>query len=104
MTLDPTTPADSKLLKLLSRCKCGVFLTVNEHRDYYQTARECLDKIREYDEATIDELPVETFDKMVETNTIVCLQFYPDTPIGSYTIYHHDVEAALDQALSVFSR
>lgn len=26
-----------KLKKLMARCKCGVYLAVNEHRDYYDT-------------------------------------------------------------------
>ena len=40
---------------------------------------------------------------MIETDTIVVLQFYPDTPIGSYSIWHHDLDAALDAALSCLS-
>lgn len=35
---------------------------------------------------------------MIETNTIVELQFYPDTPIGFYRVYYCDLDAALDEA------
>jgi len=31
--------------KLLARCKCGVFLIVNEHRDYYETAEQKLEEL-----------------------------------------------------------
>lgn len=40
--------------------------------------------------------------KMIETNTIVEVVFYPHTPVGSYIIYHWDIDGALDGALSVF--
>jgi len=87
-----------KLKQLLAGCKCGVFLTVNEHRDYYETAEESLD------EARGNECPPEIADdvraQMIATNTIVRLQFFPHTPIGSYEIWHHDLDAALTEALA----
>jgi hypothetical protein len=86
-----------KLKELLSRCKCGVFISVNEHRDYYQTAAEAL---KERDER---EAPPETDtairSKMIELDTIIEIHFYPDTPIGFYEIYHYDLDAALTKAL-----
>lgn len=87
----------NNLKKLLSLCKCGVFLTVNEHRDYYISAVERLEDLAGM------ECPPEYSDdvkqKMIESDTIIELQFYPDTPIGSYTILHHDIDAALDAAI-----
>ena len=86
-----------KLKELLGRCKCGVFLTVNEHRDYYITAAKFLE------EAEIFECPPkiapDVFARMIEIDTIVRLTFYPSTPIGSYDVWHYDVDAALNEAL-----
>ena len=79
---------------LLERCKCGVYLTVNEHRGYYLTAEEELSET-EYD------IEHEVRSKMIDTDTIVNLHFYPDTPIGFYEINHYDVNAAIDKALSI---
>lgn len=90
-----------KLKELLARCKCGVFLTVNEHRDYYNTAAQALDEAKGHECPPEIEPDVEA--RMVETNTIVRLQFYPDTPIGSYEIWHYDIDAALDMALNCFA-
>ncbi len=88
-----------KLKELISKCKCGVFITVNQHRDYYQTAEESLE------EAMGHECPPEIEDDirrmMIETDTIVEIQFYPDTPIGSYNIWHYDLDTALTQALAL---
>ena len=87
-----------KLKELVDRCKCGVYVTVNTHRDYYETAEQALEEYARY------ECPPEIEDDvrrvMIETNTVINVQFYPHSPIGSYDIYHHDLDAALDEALA----
>ncbi len=83
--------------KLLARCKCGVFLIVNEHRDYYETAEQKLEELEAME--CPPNIDADVRKVMIETDTIVSLQFYPDTPIGSYSIYHYDVDAAIERAL-----
>jgi hypothetical protein len=87
-----------KLHKLLSLCKCGVFLVVNEHRDYYQTAQQRMVEL--YSMECPPEIERDVYDEMIKTDTIIDLQFYPNTPIGSYSIYHYDLNSALDEALA----
>lgn len=87
-----------KLKELFAHCKCGIYLTVNEHRDYYQTAAQALDEADGLE--CPPQIAPDVKARMIETNTIVRLQFYPDTPIGSYNIWHYDLDAALDAALS----
>ncbi len=87
-----------KLKELLTRCKCGVFLIVNEHRDYYQTVEQRLEEVAGYECPT--EIAPEVRAAMIATDTMIDLQFYPDTPIGSYRIVHYDLDAALDEALN----
>ena len=41
---------------------------------------------------------------MEKTNTVVSVQFYPDTPIGFYIVYHYDVEAAIKCALDALEK
>ena len=38
--------------------------------------------------------------KMIETDTIVEIQFYPVTPIGSHVVWHYDIDTALDESLA----
>lgn len=92
--------ADSKLARLIARCKAGVHLTVNEHRNYYESAEHRIDDWYAGLECppTID---AETRRLMIETDTIVDLIFYPDTPIGSYHIVHYDLDHALVEALAL---
>ena len=87
-----------KLKELLTRCKCGVFLIVNEHRDYYQTVEQRLEEVAGYE--CPPEIAPEVRAAMIATDTMIDLQFYPDTPIGSYRIVHYDLDAALDEALN----
>ena len=87
-----------KLKELLTRCKCGVFLIVNEHRDYYQTVEQRLEEVAGYE--CPPEIAPEVRAAMIATDTMIDLQFYPDTPIRSYRIVHYDLDAALDEALN----
>ncbi len=87
-----------KFKELLAKCKCGVFVSVNEHRDYYKSVEDQLEerKRRECQPEYTDEVR----DAMIESDTIVEITFFPDTPIGSYQIIHHDLDKALDMALA----
>ena len=98
MALQKTRATMDKLKELMSRCKCGVFLSVNEHRDYYQTAAARLEELAGYE--CPPEIEPEVRQKIIETDTIINLHFYPDTPIGFYSLYHYDLDAALDEALA----
>lgn len=87
-----------KLKQLISKCKCGVFVSVNEHRDYYQAVEGRLADL----DVNNDDLTKEVMEKMVETDTLIQIQFYPDTPIGFHTVYHYDLDSALSEALECF--
>lgn len=86
-----------KLTRLLARCKCGVYLTVNQHRDVYDTVEDAMAELDELE--CPPEIGADVRAGIAETGNIVDLHFYPDTPIGSYHIVHHDLNAALSLAL-----
>ena len=87
--------SESAIAELVRLCKCEVAVTVNEHRAYYEPVSEFMEKRGDHD------LRDGVRMTMIERNTIVEVQFYPDTPIGSYVIFHYDVDLALDQALEI---
>ena len=89
---------DIRFSKLMNRCKNTIHLNVNSHKGFYQTLDKYLDdlKILGIDE---EDISVEMRDKMIELDTIIQLDLYPDTAIGSYTIYDCDYDSALDRAL-----
>jgi hypothetical protein len=89
------------LQELLNRCKCGVFVTVNQHRNYYETAEQSLDSLSTNEWPPQIEPDVRA--EMIRTDTIIEIQFYPDTPIGSYSIYHYSLQGALAECATCFA-
>lgn len=85
-----------KLEKLLARCKCGVFLTVNEHRDYYQSVEERIEELREDGRQDFSD---EDAKAMIASGNIVQLHFYPDNPMSFYCIHRATLDEALNEAL-----
>ena len=92
----------SKLQQIINKCKCSVSLTVNKHLDYYQTAEDALLEMQRYE--CPPRIEPEVREIMEKTNIIIELQFYPDTPIGSYSLYHYDLDKILDEALEILSK
>jgi hypothetical protein len=88
-----------KLEQLINGCKAFVAIEVNEHRNYYEPAEQFLID-READEDIDDK---EIYKKMIELDTIVMVQFYPDTPIGFYRVWHYDADAAIDKAVEILN-
>lgn len=86
----------SKLKEIAALCQGGVFVTVNEHRNYYHSVAQHL-----ADRGDTPDISSEVQAKMIELDTLVELQFYPRTPVGFYRIWHYDLDAALDEALAL---
>lgn len=81
---------------IIDRCKCGVYLTVNEHRDVYETVKE---KIQEINERNSEPEINETLAKrLIAANCIYELQFYPDTPVGFYIVYGATLDEVIEKA------
>ncbi len=82
---------DQKIKWLFDRCKASVSISVNDHRDYYESIPQHLDHQIENGEINKDVL-----EEMVKRDTLICVHAYPDTPVGFYSVYHYDLETALD--------
>ena len=87
----------SDLEKLISLCKCGVSLTVNEYRNNYQTVEKFIAEIRSFHEP--DEIDDATEKKMIESSSVVRLDFYPHTPVGFITVWGSNVSEVVSEAL-----
>lgn len=88
-----------KLKKIIDSCKCGFYLSINQHRDYYETVEQHFSDFEELLE-NIDPI---VYNKMKELNTIIDLHFYPNTPIGFYQVYHYDLDKAIDKACDIIN-
>jgi hypothetical protein len=84
-----------KLEQLMARCKCGVHLNINAHRNIYEHIVVALNNFKNH------EITKEVHIKIIETDTLIDLQFYPDTPGGFYQIVHYSLDSALNEALAI---
>lgn len=80
----------NKLQQIINRCKNGVYITVNEHRDMYKSVEEHMKDIN---------VGPEILAEMKKRDTIVSLQAYPRSAISSYIVHHYDLNIALDELL-----
>jgi hypothetical protein len=69
--------------------KCGLYLTHNEHRDFYESAEEYI-----YNRGFEAEfISPEEMKKAIAEDSIWQLQWYPETPIGFHKICAASLEA-----------
>lgn len=88
-----------KLRELISLCKCEVSITINQHKNSYTTAEQEMNEgICKEDFAEIDP---EIREVMIEKDKIICIQFYTNTPVGFYVVYHHNIDLAMDEAIHI---
>lgn len=74
--------------------KCGLYLTHNEHKDIYQPLAKWLVD-REFDDI---DLGPEDREECIRTDSLWHLQWFPDTPVGHYSIYGPTLESVLQAA------
>jgi hypothetical protein len=87
--------------ELLNLCKCGIQIEINIHRDYYMSASDALDELNGEEDQWKSETDLDVWQKMIDTDTIISIQAYPDTPIGFYRIYHYDIDMAIQRMIEI---
>lgn len=66
--------------------KCGLYLTHNEHRDYYEPLTLRYDDPSEW-------VSPEEYQRSLETDSVWTLQWYPETPVGFCLVRASSLEA-----------
>ena len=90
------------LAELIDRCAGSVSININKHRDCYQSIDSYLDELVENDNAS--NLDDTLRHLMIDTNSVIELYFYPDSPIGFCSIVHYDLSKAVQLALNYLNR
>jgi len=83
------------LTAMLPAHKCGLYITHNEHRDYYETLTEYLGD-RDFMHIGYWK-DAESRQRALDTNECWQLQWYPDTPIG----FHHVFAPTLAEVIEL---
>lgn len=72
-------------------------LTHNNHKDYYMTVAKAIEE-KDYgytDDCWVDQQQKQ---KAIDTDECWTIQWYPDTPIGSYILSAADLDVLLEYA------
>jgi hypothetical protein len=81
---------------IIKRCEGGVYLEVNAHKNYYESTEFAIKE--QNARAGYEEIDPELSDRMIKEDTIISLQFYPDTPVGFYKVYGTSIDEVLIKA------
>lgn len=85
----------------LPRHKASLHLTHNAHRDYYEGAAEFIHGREQLSNHELDWAAPGQKEKAIAEDSIWCLQWYPQTPIGSYELWAADLDVLLEAAEKV---
>ncbi|MFA5943174.1 MAG: hypothetical protein WC876_01770 [Candidatus Thermoplasmatota archaeon] len=89
------------LERLMSLCACEVTIEINAHRNYYQPVDVWLRKRGDMSPTKpAFEISDDVRCEMVRRNRLVEIRFYPQTPVGFYSVMHYDLVEALKNALA----
>ena len=75
----------------LPEYKISLTIVHNEYKNWYYTIEQGIQEIDENNWVSLEER-----DKALQTENIWNIQWYPDTPIGSYVYYASSLEVLLD--------
>jgi hypothetical protein len=84
---------------ILPKHKAGLFLTHNEHKDYYETVEQYMESAFGIDKK--DFISPEDYQKCIDTDELWELQWYPNTPVGFYVVYGSTLEGVLQRAMEI---
>jgi len=81
--------------ELIKKCKCGVYIEVNNHKNNYQSVEEYFKELSEIREDLFKEISEDIYKEMIERDSVIEIQYYPNTPVGFHRVYHYDLNEAI---------
>jgi len=92
----------SKLGNLIDLCACSVTITVDSFKDYHQTVSGWYREMLDTDWIKEGDISADILQGMIDSNTVIEIQFYPSTPVGFHVVHHYDIDKALDICIKHF--
>lgn len=86
----------NNLQELLSLCKCGVTIYVNDYKNAYEPISYAIERTEKELEDTLE---IDIKNGMIESDNFIVIDCYPFTPISSLTVYHYDIDLAIEQSI-----
>jgi len=84
------------LKKLVEACKFGFDICINSHKPFHQTIEDYLN-----DRVSFSDVELEVYSGIIERQNVVEISCYPENSVSYFTVYHYDIELAIDEALKI---
>ncbi len=82
-----------RLKELMALCAASVTVSVNDHKDCYESVRKHLEGWEQ------ERFTEEQITAMEAADTVISVQAYPNTPIGFVKEWGHDLDEVLEAVL-----
>lgn len=82
----------------LPEYKVALYIEHNDHKTCYETAEQAIENGR-YDPAWF--VSPEEMQAAIDNDSVWCVQWYPNTPVGFFMVLASTLEAALDAAATI---
>ena len=79
--------------------KAGLYLTHNQHKDYYESIQDHINKYPNIDADYF--VSPEDMQKCIDTDELWELQWYPETPISFHKVIGSSLEIVLKRAMEI---
>lgn len=79
--------------------KAGLYLTHNQHKDYYEKIEDHLQEYPGFDDDNF--VSAEDRQKCIDTDELWELQWYPETPVGSHKVCGSTLDVVLTRAMEI---
>ena len=90
-----------KLKKIIDRCNGYFLLQTNLHKSNCQTVQAYLQDLKDQDEYYFNKVSNDVINKMIENDSVIHIQLYPDANHISYTLFHYDLDNLIDIVYNV---
>lgn len=79
--------------------KAGLYLTHNQHKDYYEKIEDHLQEYPGFDDDNF--VSAEDKQKCIDTDELWELQWYPETPVGFHKVCGSTLDVVLKRAMEI---
>ena len=93
----------TNIKKLQELNKCGLYIKINEHKDYYQSTEDAI-KYLIHNEELDYKIDKEIIENMLKHDCIVNIIAYTRTPVSIYDLYHYDIDEAIKIILTCIDK
>lgn len=82
----------------MDKCNCMFRIDYNDHKSCNESVMEYLSEFGQGD--VLDDIEKTVLEKMIETDTVIMLQIYPNHSVSFFWVWGYDMDMVLTEALA----